>query len=574
MPRRKAHLLDRLEEAGFLNEEQRRKADEQLLHTKKPLADILVELGLCTRAEAAEVMELIYNTPFVKLSEYILNPDAVKAIPESVARKHKLIPVDISDTTITVAMLDPQDINALDDVKAVSNRRIVPLVAEPDEIDKAISEYYRTVDSVFESTVEQLGASAEVEEVEPLSETEDLEQIEIKDLRLMGKQPPVVEMVNQIILRAVRAEASDIHIEPVRNGLLVRFRVDGILQDSVRIPKNVRPAVTSRIKILSRMDIAERRLPQDGRFQAIVEGARIDFRVSTLPGIMGEKVVIRLLDLTSGITKLSELGMGESEYESLISMIRKTTGILIITGPTGSGKTTTLYSILDIIKSAEKNIITVEDPVEYRLDRVYQVQVNSKIGLDFANVLRSVLRQDPDIIMVGEIRDTETSELAVRAALTGHLVLSTLHTSSAASALTRLRDLGLNPFLIGATINGIVSQRLVRKLCPECKRVTGVSDKTIEVLGEEGEVLRGQTVYEAVGCSKCSQRGYAGRTAVFEILPLASPLMRDLILLDRPASEIYEMARQELGMCTLQESGCQKALAGITSLEEILRVTL
>jgi len=576
MTKKRTQFLDTLEKTGFLSTDQRRKAEERLLESKKSLAEILVEMNLCTREEAGEVMELIYNAPFVKLSEYILNPSALKVIPEAVARKHKLIPIDVSDTTITVVMADPQDITALDDLKVVSNRRVEPLVADPEEIESVIEEQYRSTNGGANSAVESLGldAGSEIEEIEPLSEMEDLEELEINDLRLMGKQAPVVEMVNQVLLRAVRSEASDVHIEPVVDGLLVRFRIDGVLRDSVRIPKNARLAVISRIKILSRMDIAERRVPQDGRFQAKVEKIRVDFRASTLPGIMGEKVVIRLLDLSGGVTRLSDLGMEELEFDRISTLIRKTTGILIVTGPTGSGKTTTLYSILDIIKSPEKNIITIEDPVEYRINRAYQVQINPKAGLDFPNVLRSVLRQDPDIIMVGEMRDAETSELAVRAALTGHLVLSTLHTNNASQALTRLKDMGLNSFLVGTTVNGILAQRLVRKLCPHCKQATMATDETLEILGEIGEGLRGKTIYEPKGCSKCCQRGYSGRTGIFEILPLNALALRELVLIDRPAAEIQEMARQELGVRTMGETGCLKVLSGTTSLEEILRVTL
>ena len=576
MTKKRTQFLDTLEKTGFLSTDQRRKAEERLLESKKSLAEILVEMNLCTREEAGEVMELIYNAPFVKLSEYILNPSALKVIPEAVARKHKLIPIDVSDTTITVVMADPQDITALDDLRVVSNRRVEPLVADPEEIESVIEEQYRSTNGGANSAVESLGldAGSEIEEIEPLSEMEDLEELEINDLRLMGKQAPVVEMVNQVLLRAVRSEASDVHIEPVVDGLLVRFRIDGVLRDSVRIPKNARLAVISRIKILSRMDIAERRVPQDGRFQAKVEKIRVDFRASTLPGIMGEKVVIRLLDLSGGVTRLSDLGMEELEFDRISTLIRKTTGILIVTGPTGSGKTTTLYSILDIIKSPEKNIITIEDPVEYRINRAYQVQINPKAGLDFPNVLRSVLRQDPDIIMVGEMRDAETSELAVRAALTGHLVLSTLHTNNASQALTRLKDMGLNSFLVGTTVNGILAQRLVRKLCPHCKQATMATDETLEILGEIGEGLRGKTIYEPKGCSKCCQRGYSGRTGIFEILPLNALALRELVLIDRPAAEIQEMARQELGVRTMGETGCLKVLSGTTSLEEILRVTL
>ncbi len=577
MLKRKIELLEKLEEVGLINADQRCEAEAGLHKTRKSISDILIDMGLCTNEEAAEIMELLYDAPFVKLSGFTINPDAVAIVPEAVARKHRLIPIDVKDRAITVAMSDPQSLDALDDLRAVSNRRVVALVADPLEIDSAIAEYYSMCEADYNDTLEKMGITLDETEdavVEEISDRTDAERLEITDLRSMGHEAPVVQLVNQIVLRAVRAEASDIHIEPVGSGLLVRLRVDGILQDNVAIPRSMQPAVISRIKILSKMDIAERRVPQDGRFQARVEGSHIDFRVSTLPGIMGEKVVIRLLDLSGGAAKLSELGIDERDYDTVIRMIRKTTGVVIVTGPTGSGKTTTLYSVLDMLRSPEKNIITIEDPVEYRLARICQVQVNPKAGLEFAGVLRNVLRQDPDIIMVGEMRDVETSELAVRSALTGHLVLSTLHTNNAAQALTRLRDMKLNPFIIGATINGIIAQRLVRKLCPKCKQPTVIDDKTLDLLGEGTDMLRGVEVFEPKGCPACRNKGYTGRVGVYEIMPTDSPLLRDLILMDRPASEVWDTGRRELGLRSLREAGYAKVLQGTTSIEEVMRVTL
>jgi type IV pilus assembly protein PilB len=568
MPRKESSVLATLEAAGMLNEEQRLRIERELLTTKKSIRAILIDMGIVSKEASHEVLELLHNAPFVRLSSYILNPEAVLRIPENLARKYKAIVVDSDGDTLSVAMADPFDILALDDLKAVTECKITPLMAEEADIENAISRYYNSGMNLAEEAV-KLGESGE--DGEPVGEGGS-EDLRIDDLKNLGEQAPVIEMVNQIILKAVTYDASDIHVEPVKDGLLVRFRVDGILQDSVSIPRSARAAIISRVKIMSKMDIAEKRLPQDGRFQAKVANRQIDFRVSTLPGIHGEKVVIRLLDTSKGVQHLSKLGMEQEDYERLLELIKKTTGICIVTGPTGSGKTSTLYSILDAIKSPQKNIITIEDPVEYQLERIYQVQVNTRIGMDFANILRSVLRQDPDIIMLGEIRDTESAELAIRAALTGHLVVSTLHTNDAAQAITRSVDMGLNPYLIAATYNGVISQRLVRKLCDNCKKPIKPSNDVLASLGHAAETLRGKEVYEAGACPYCENRGYKGRTGVFEILAMGSRPMKDLILSGASARELFELAKAETGASSLLENALKKVLRGETTLEEVIRV--
>lgn len=567
MSQKKASMLATLESAGMLDEQQRRHIEEELSKSRKSISAVLIEMGIISKEQSHEVFELLYNAPYVKLSSYILNPDALKRIPEELAKKHKAIPVDIQGNTLSLAMADPTDIIALDDLEAVTDCKITPLVAEEADIDAAISNYYGKSRDLAGDAV-KLG-EGDFEETAPDTEGDDLQ---IDDLKSLGEQAPVIEMVNQIILRAVKFDASDIHIEPVKEGLLVRFRVDGMLQDSVNIPRSARAAIISRVKIMSKMDIAEKRLPQDGRFQAKVAGKEIDFRVSTLPGVHGEKVVIRLLDMSKGVQPLAKLGVEQEDYLRLLELIKKTTGICIVTGPTGSGKTSTLYSILDMIKSREKNIVTVEDPVEYQMERIYQVQVNPKIGLDFANILRSVLRQDPDIIMLGEIRDQETAELAVRSALTGHMVISTLHTNDAAQAITRSMDMGLNPYLIAATYNGIIAQRLVRKLCDRCKRPIKPSEDVLKSLGHAGELLAGKEIHQAIGCAYCDNRGYRGRTGVFEVLSLGSRPMKELILANASARAVFDQGKKETGACSLLENAIKKVLRGETSLEEVIRV--
>jgi type IV pilus assembly protein PilB len=565
MSKKESSMLTTLEAAGMLDAKQRLQIEQELVKSKKSISTLLIEMGIVSKEASHEVLELLYNAPFVRLSSYLLNPNAVQRVPENLARQYRAIPVDLEGTTMSVAMADPADIIALDDLKAITECKITPLVAEEAEIEAAIERYYGKTHLADEAV--KLG---EVETSEgTVQEGDDLE---IDDLKSLGEQAPVIEMVNQVILRAVKFDASDIHIEPVRGGLLVRFRVDGMLQDSVSIPRSARAAIISRVKIMSKMDIAEKRLPQDGRFQAKVATKELDFRVSSLPGIHGEKVVIRLLDMSKGVQPLSKLGVEQEDYQRLLELIKKTTGICIVTGPTGSGKTSTLYSILDMLKAPEKNIVTIEDPVEYQLERIYQVQINSKIGLDFANVLRSVLRQDPDIIMLGEIRDTESAELAVRSALTGHMVISTLHTNDAAQAITRSVDMGLNPYLIAATYNGVIAQRLVRRLCGKCKKPIKPKDDLLKSLTHVGEILRGKEIYEPVGCSHCENRGYKGRAGIFEVLSLGSRPMKELILANAPSRAIFDQARKETGACSLLENGVKKVLRGETSIEEIIRV--
>ena len=568
MSKKEFSMLATLEAAGMLDEKQRLRIEQELGKTKKSISALLIEMGIISKEASQEVLELLYNAPFVRLSSYLLNPNAVQRVPENLARQYRAIPVDIEGNNLSVAMADPSDIFALDDLKAITECKITPLVADEAEIASAIERYY-SKSNLAEDAVKLGETGADGGTVEQADENEDLQ---IDDLKSLGEQAPVIEMVNQIILRAVKFDASDIHIEPVKDGLLVRFRVDGMLQDSVSIPRSARAAIVSRVKIMSKLDIAEKRLPQDGRFQAKVANKEVDFRVSTLPGIHGEKVVIRLLDMSKGVQPLSKLGVEPDDFQRLLDMIKKTTGIAIVTGPTGSGKTSTLYSILDMIKSPEKNIVTVEDPVEYQLERIYQVQVNPKIGLDFANVLRSVLRQDPDIIMLGEIRDQESAELAVRSALTGHMVITTLHTNDAAQAITRSVDMGLNPYLIAATYNGVLAQRLVRKLCDKCKKAIKPKDDVLKSLGPLGESLKGKEIYEPIGCPHCENRGYKGRTGIFEVLSLGSRPMKDLILANAPSRQIFEQARKETNACSLLENGVKKVLRGEASLEEIIRV--
>jgi len=434
-------------------------------------------------------------------------------------------------------------------------------MASEEDISTAISSYYELGE--YEDIIENYSSGVTFNEEE--GEEEDLRKIESR-----SKEAPIIQLVNMLIVQGVKDRASDIHVEPNESGLIIRFRIDGILHDVKALPNKIKSAIISRIKILSKMDIAERRLPQDGRFQIKFGSREVDLRVSSLPTVFGEKIVLRLLDKSKGLIKLDNVGFLPKQLEDFRSIINRSYGIILITGPTGSGKSTTLYAVLNEIDSTNKNVITVEDPVEYKLKRVNQVQIKSKINLTFANTLRSILRQDPDIIMVGEIRDSETAQIAVQAALTGHLVFSTLHTNDAASTLTRLIDMHVEPFLISSSIIGVIAQRLVRVICKNCKEEYTPSEEIIDMLSKEKEIDRNIKLYRGKGCPLCKNTGYLGRTSIFEIILLDEEI-RSLIVSKASSSVIKETALKK-GMKTLRDSGLEKAIEGITTIEEVLRV--
>jgi len=528
---------------------------------KRKLGRILVENGHLGKDKLNEILEYIYETEYIDLSNCIIDPEVIDVIPEKIALQYNLIPISKNNGELTIAMSNPLDVHAIDFVRSSTKiKKIKLMMASEEDISTAISSYYELGE--YEDIIEKYATGITLQKDE---EEEDLRKIES-----LSKEAPIIQLVNMFIIQGVKDRASDIHVEPNESGLIIRFRIDGILHDIKVLPNKIKSAIISRIKILSNMDIAERRLPQDGRFQIKFGTREVDLRVSTLPTVFGEKAVLRLLDKSKGIITLNSVGFLPEQLKDFRSIINHTYGIILVTGPTGSGKSTTLYAVLNEINSKDKNVITVEDPVEYKLKRINQVQMKSKINLTFANTLRSILRQDPDIIMVGEIRDTETAKIAVQAALTGHLVFSTLHTNDAVSALTRLMDMQIEPFLISSSIIGLVAQRLVRVICENCKEAFTPSEEVLEILKKEKDIGEDIKLYRGKGCPICKNTGYYGRTSIFELI-LLNEEIRSLVVSKAPSSVIKEAALKN-GMKTLRSSGIEKVLKGMTTIEEVLRV--
>ena len=555
---------DILIEKGLITPQQLEEAIEmQINGNPKKLGEIFVEIGVITREELYEVLQYVYETEYVDLSNYVIDPEVISLISEKNALRLKLIPISKNNGELIIAMANPLDVYAIDFVRDHTKiKKIKSLMAPEEDILNAITNYYELGE--YDDIIERLGAEVVFKDEE--------EEEDSKRLEAISKEAPIIQLVNMLIVQGVKDRASDVHIEPDEKGLLVRFRIDGMLHDIRTLPNAIKSAIVSRIKILAKMDIAERRLPQDGRFQVKFGTREVDLRVSTIPTVLGEKVVLRLLDKSKGLIKLEQLGFIPEQLEEFESIIYKSYGIILLTGPTGSGKTTTLYAALNEVNSKDKNIITVEDPVEYKLNRINQIQVKQKINLTFANTLRSILRQDPDIIMVGEIRDAETAQIAVQAALTGHLVLSTLHTNDAASAVTRLSDMDVETFLISSSVIGVIAQRLVRVICENCKEeyepgkdvISGLNIKANS--NADGKV----TLYRGTGCSMCKNTGYYGRTSIYELIVLDEEI-RSLII-SKASNNIIKDAAIKKGMKTLKDSGLEKAMQGITTIEEVLRV--
>jgi len=555
---------DILIEQGLITSEQLKETLEiQKGGNKKRLGEIFVEIGAISREELYEVLQYVYETEYVDLSNYVIDPEVISLISEKAALRFKLIPISKSDDELIIAMANPLDVYAIDFVRDHTKiKKIKSLLASEEDVLNAITSYYELGE--YDDIIEKLGAEIVFKEEE--------EEEDSKKLEAISKEAPIIQLVNMLIVQGVKDRASDIHIEPNEKGLLIRFRVDGILHDIRTLPNTIKSAIISRIKILAKMDIAERRLPQDGRFQVRFGIREVDLRVSTIPTVLGEKVVLRLLDKSKGLIKLEQLGFIPEQLEEFKSIIYKSYGIILLTGPTGSGKTTTLYTALNEVNSKDKNIITVEDPVEYKLARINQIQIKPKIKLTFANTLRSLLRQDPDIIMVGEIRDTETAQIAVQAALTGHLVLSTLHTNDAASAITRLIDMEVETFLISSSVIGVIAQRLVRVICEKCKEEYTPEKNVLSGLNIKGNLNNDGKIklYRGTGCSICKNTGYYGRTSIYELIVLDEEIRA--LVISKATSNIIKDTAIKKGMKTLKDSGLEKALQGITTIEEVLRV--
>ncbi len=548
---------------GMVNREQLEKAIQMQQRSGGHLSSILVEQGILSQQQVAKALSIQWGLPVVDLAGLEIDPGAVNVLPQHIAHRHKVLPISRTKTKMKLAISDPLNVVALDDVRLVTGLEIEPVVAAQEDIIAAIGRLYG-----FGNLDEAMRQAGAVDLEIPVDDRS--EEISIEKLRTMVDEAPIVRLVNLIINQGIADGASDIHVEPQRRALQIRYRVDGVLRDVMGPPKAVQPAMVSRIKIMANMDIAERRLPQDGRIHVVAEGKEFDLRVSTLPTVFGEKVVMRILDQSSARVGMGKLGFTAASLEAWEEMANKPYGMILVSGPTGSGKSTTLYSTLSKINTLDKNILTIEDPVEYQLPRINQVQVNPKAGLTFANGLRSFLRQDPDIIMVGEIRDRDTAEIAIQASLTGHLVLSTIHTNDAPSATTRLVDMGIEPFLVSSSLMGVLAQRLVRTICANCKEAYAPPPEALHRLGVEPEEGEEVVFYRGKGCERCKNSGYRGRIGLFELMVMSEPI-RQLILKGESATGIQAQAISE-GMRTLGDDGIFKVLEGSTTVDELLRV--
>lgn len=537
---------------------------EKVLNAKDPnkntdeqIAKSLLEDDYITQEQYGRALAAKHNYPFVSVSDYPVNRATMSLLPEEVCRRYALVPLEKAGDVLTVALSDPSNVVAIDDVRAATRMTIHPVVATRDEIMSAINLHFRADEEMDNITTE-------LEEVHrldsPLSNT-----VHVED------NAPIVRFVNLLITQAIQDRASDIHVEPRENDLLIRFRIDGVLHEVQTEPKKIQSEIISRIKIMSDMDISERRKPQDGRMTFVAGGEKRDLRVASLPIVWGEKIVLRILDSRTTNMSFEDLGLNAENLAAYRASVMKPWGMTLVTGPTGSGKTTTLYASLSVVSGPSVNVITVEDPVEYRMAGVNQMQVNPKAGLTFANALRSILRADPNIVMIGEIRDQETAQIAVEAALTGHLVLSTLHTNDAPSAVTRLIELGVEPFLVASSLDCVMAQRLARRLCEECKVEDNPSATHLRSIGfpvpTSGKLPR---LFQPVGCSLCSQTGYRGRIAIQEVMTVSEEIER--LILDRASSTEIETQAKSEGMTTLLDDGFSKVATGLTTIEEVLRV--
>ncbi len=550
-------LGDILLEGGLVTSAQLQSAYDEHQKAGRALGRVLVDQGVLTESQLVAALAQQIGMRFVELADFPVDPSAVSLVPGPLARRYVVLPFGFEDGKLLLAMADPANFLAIEDVRAVTQTDVKPCVATRSDVLTAIDRHYRA-----DSDLDDLTAILDVEEEEDLSK-----------VREAVDDAPIVKYVNALITQAIQDRASDIHLEPTERDLRVRYRIDGVLHEIMRSPRSIQSGVISRLKIMSDINIAERRIPQDGRLSVNANGKKIDLRVATLPTVWGEKVVMRILDNSTARLDLTDLGFSDANFERFSRSFAKPYGMILVTGPTGSGKSTTLYATLNILNRSEVNIITVEDPVEYRLPGVNQVQVNNKAGLNFASALRSILRSDPDIVLIGEIRDHETAQIAVEAALTGHLVLSTLHTNDAPSAITRLTEMGIEPFLVGSAVDCVLAQRLARLLCKKCKEeYTPTPDALIAARFPwvDGQPL--PTLYRPVGCSQCSKTGYKGRLALHEVMPMSEQL--ELLTVEHaPASQITEIARQQ-GMITLRDDGMAKVIRGVTSIDEILRVVV
>jgi len=563
-------INDTLVKKGLISQKDLNKAIKIQKEKGGKLSDILVAEGYVDRETLTSALSQELGIPTISLSRYKIDPEILKLIPKKVALHYRILPISKMGEVLTIAMVDPLNIFAIDDIKTLTGFRIGPVITKEKDMQEAIDQYYgEDTHQAVEKIIE------DIEEARRIQMVEEEGQIEVVDsaaLMKLTQEAPVVKITDILLKEGIKLKASDILVEPLERQMRVRYRVDGILQEGRRPPKSMHAAIISRIKVMSNLNIAERRLPQDGRFKIKIQDREVDFRISILPSSLGEKAALRILDKSQATLDIDKSGFEEPPLKDLKEAAFRPHGMILVCGPTGCGKTTTLYSLLKHIDSPDMNIVTVEDPVEYDIKGINQVTIRPNIGLTFASSLRSILRQDPDIIMVGEIRDYETVDIAIKSALTGHLVLSTLHTTTASGAIVRMINMGVEPFLISSSVILTAAQRLVRKICPKCKEVCKVNDSLIKKLNLEQFLKSSTTIYKGAGCKSCNSMGYKGRIGLAETLKL-SLAIKELISSKAQESLVKAQARKE-GMRTLRENGMAKVLAGITTLEEIVRVTV
>jgi type IV pilus assembly protein PilB len=554
--RKSKQLGQILIELGFITPEQLETALEEHRKTPKSLGRVLIDLGMIKEADLVRALAEQVGLEFVDLNEFPIDATSTVLLPEALSRRYRAIPIGERDGRLLVAMSDPANVYALDDIRTITGRDVQPVVATANDVEEAIQKF-----SGMDSQVEAMASIA----AESVDET-------TADLEEALEDAPIVKLVNAIMTQAVGDRASDVHLEPAEHNVRIRFRVDGVLHEPMPpAPKSIQGGLISRLKVMADLNIAERRVPQDGRISMKVGGRALDLRVATLPTVHGEKVVIRVLDKSNALLRLEDLGFLENAYDRFSDSFRKPYGAILVTGPTGSGKSTTMYSTLNILNEESKNIITVEDPVEYRLAGVNQMQVNPKAGLTFASALRSILRADPDIVLIGEIRDKETATIAIEAALTGHLVLSSLHTNDAPSAISRLVEMDVETFLVASAIDAVVAQRLARKLCERCRVVYQPEQAELEAAGfPEWLWPEIPQLFKAQGCPACSNTGYRGRIGLYEVMQMSEEIER--LTVERASADAIRNVAVQQGMMTLRDDGLEKARMGITTLDEVARV--
>ncbi len=551
---------DLLMDIGLITQRQLEIALESQKESKKRLGEALIDEGFITETQLIEALEMQLGIEFVDLGNFMIDSSMSRTVPKSIAKKYGVVPVRKDRDNLYLAMSDPLNFKAIEEARAATRQRIVPMIATVEGIDRAIQTVYGSE-----------GVSRAIEEMKRTARTPAMEEPASVSTAVDDdtQSAPTIRLVNSIIERAITERASDIHLEPHEDELLVRMRVDGLMRDILNVPKNVQAAVISRLKVMGGMDISERRIPQDGRANITIKQKDIDLRMSTLPTMFGEKLIIRILDKDAQFLDKDSIGLGGHDAEWYDDLLRAKSGVVLIAGPTGSGKSSTMQTMIRQLNTRTVNLISLEDPVEYQIKGVNQVQINDKVGMTFASGLRAILRQDPDIIAIGEIRDGETADIAMRAAITGHMVLSTIHTSDAAAAVDRLFDIGVEPYLIAGAVRGIISQRLVRRICPHCREEYIPEQEELEQLGLQGE--KGHTFYRGRGCPMCFHTGYHGRTGVFEVLKITLPL-RQAILARSTGERLRELAL-ESGYVPLEQNAVRMVLEGVTTLEEALKVT-